>query len=34
MPKGSLPTVSNATAGDDNKFQGWLKQMMEKRNVR
>jgi flagellar protein FliO/FliZ len=34
MPKGSLPTVSNATTGDDNKFQGWLKQMMEKRNVR
>ncbi|ADE10829.1 flagellar biosynthetic protein FliO [Sideroxydans lithotrophicus] len=36
MPKGSLPSVSasNAAAGDDNKFQVWLKQMMEKRNVR
>lgn len=35
MPKGSLPSVSssNSTTGDDNKFQGWLKQMMEKRNA-
>ena len=33
MPKGSLPSTSNAQTGDDNKFQGWLKQMMEKRNV-
>jgi len=34
MPKGTLPSAANATIGDDNKFQGWLKQMMEKRNVR
>lgn len=34
MPKGSLPSASNTTTGDDTKFQGWLKQMMEKRNVR
>jgi flagellar protein FliO/FliZ len=34
MPKGALPSASNATPDDDNKFQGWLKQMMEKRNVR
>jgi flagellar protein FliO/FliZ len=34
MPKGVLPSASNTTTGDDNKFQGWLKQMMEKRNVR
>jgi flagellar protein FliO/FliZ len=34
MPKGVLPSASNPTAGDDNKFQGWLKQMMEKRDVR
>jgi flagellar protein FliO/FliZ len=34
MPKGSLPSASNSATGDDNKFQGWLKQMMEKRNVR
>jgi len=33
MPKGSLPSTSNTQTGDDNKFQGWLKQMMEKRNV-
>jgi len=33
MPKGSLPSTSNAQTGDDNKFQMWLKQMMEKRNV-
>jgi len=33
MPKGVLPSASNPTAGDDNKFQGWLKQMMEKRNA-
>jgi flagellar protein FliO/FliZ len=34
MPKGTLPSVQNADAGVDNKFQGWLKQMMEKRDVR
>jgi len=34
MPKGFLPNAPNTTTGDDNKFQGWLKQMMEKRNVR
>jgi len=34
MPKGTLPSASNATAGDDNKFQGWLKQMMEKRDAK
>jgi flagellar protein FliO/FliZ len=33
MPKGTLPAASNTPPGDDNKFQGWLKQMMEKRNV-
>jgi flagellar protein FliO/FliZ len=33
MPKGTLPVAPNNTPGDDNKFQGWLKQMMEKRNV-
>jgi flagellar protein FliO/FliZ len=34
MPKGTLPNASNTTeTGEDNKFQGWLKQMMEKRNV-
>jgi flagellar protein FliO/FliZ len=34
MPKGSLPSMPQPAAGNDNKFQGWLKQMMEKRNVR
>jgi flagellar protein FliO/FliZ len=34
MPKGTLPTASNATLGTDNKFQDWLKQMLEKRNGR
>jgi flagellar protein FliO/FliZ len=34
MPKGALPSASSATTGTDNKFQDWLKQMMEKRNVR
>lgn len=34
MPKGALPSAANTATGDDNKFQGWLKQMMEKRNVR
>ena len=34
MPKGSLPSAINTATGDDNKFQGWLKQMMEKRDVR
>ena len=34
MPKGSLSAAPVGPAGDDNKFQVWLKQMMEKRNVR
>ncbi len=34
MPKGTLPSASGTATGDDNKFQGWLKQMMEKRNAR
>lgn len=34
MPKGTLPAASGIATGEDNKFQGWLKQMMEKRNVR
>ena len=33
MPKGVLPSASSTTTGDDNKFQGWLKQMMEKRDA-
>jgi len=33
MPKGQLPSAPRAPNGDDNKFQMWLKQMMEKRNV-
>ena len=33
MPKGALPSASNVMSGDDNKFQGWLKQIMEKRNA-
>ena len=34
MPKGTLPSAPHAMTGDDSKFQNWLKQMMEKRNVR
>jgi flagellar protein FliO/FliZ len=35
MPKGTMPSIPSTTgAGEDNKFQGWLKQVMEKRNVR
>jgi flagellar protein FliO/FliZ len=34
MPKGALPSAAQIATGDDNKFQVWLKQMMEKRNVR
>jgi flagellar protein FliO/FliZ len=34
MPKGFLPSASSPATGDDSKFQGWLKQMMEKRNAR
>jgi len=34
MPKGHLPSGAKTATGDDNKFQGWLKQMMEKRDVR
>ncbi|MDD4910883.1 MAG: flagellar biosynthetic protein FliO [Sideroxydans sp.] len=33
MPKGAIPLASSSNSLDDNKFQGWLKQMMEKRNV-
>ncbi len=33
MPKGILPPVSNIATGDNNKFQGWLKQVMEKRDA-
>jgi flagellar protein FliO/FliZ len=33
MPKGALPATSRLATGDDSKFQGWLKQMMEKRNA-
>jgi len=33
MPKGQLPASATAQSGDDNKFQMWLKQMMEKRNA-
>jgi flagellar protein FliO/FliZ len=33
MPKGTLPSASNNATGDDSKFQGWLKLMMEKRNA-
>ena len=32
MPKGALPSALNSTTGTDNKFQDWLKHMMEKRN--
>ena len=34
MPKGSLSAGPTSPSGDDNKFQVWLKHMMEKRNVR
>jgi flagellar protein FliO/FliZ len=34
MPKGTLPSAPNNETGVDNKFQGWLKQMMEKRDGR
>lgn len=34
MPKGSLSSASDTETGDNNKFQGWLKQMMEKHNAR
>jgi flagellar protein FliO/FliZ len=34
MPKGTLPNAAHSATVDDGKFQGWLKQMMEKRNVR
>lgn len=34
MPKADLPILQGETpAGMDGKFQGWLKQMMEKRNA-
>ncbi len=33
MPKGVLPSASNAAKGDNNKFQSWLKQVMEKRDA-
>lgn len=34
MPKGVVPSVTGPATSDDSKFQVWLKQMMEKRNVR
>jgi flagellar protein FliO/FliZ len=34
MPKGTLPSASDTAPGFDNKFQGWLRQVMEKRNAR
>lgn len=35
MPKGSLPdTTANTASGDNTKFHSWLKQVMEKRDVR
>ncbi len=34
LPKGALPvTTSNTASGDSNKFQSWLKQVMEKRDA-
>lgn len=34
MPKGTIPAGSVNSASDpDGKFQGWLKQMVEKRNA-
>lgn len=34
MPKGNLPAARTGTdSNEDNKFQNWLKQMMEKRNA-
>jgi flagellar protein FliO/FliZ len=33
MPKGELTSASNHTSGDNNTFQTWLKQMMEKRDA-
>ncbi len=34
MPKGELPLHPTGSSSDgDGKFQGWLKQMMEKRNA-
>ena len=35
MPRAELPTSQAGTSSDtDGKFQGWLKQVMEKRNAR
>lgn len=34
MPKGTLPSAASGATGTENKFQGWLKQVMEKRDVR
>jgi flagellar protein FliO/FliZ len=34
MPKGTVPSAANTALGDDNKFQVWLKQVMEKRNAK
>ena len=33
MPKGVIPSGAQAGAMPDNKFQMWLKQMVEKRNA-
>ena len=34
MPKGVLPSAASTMTTDDNKFQVWLKQMVEKRNAK
>src|SRR5512135_2259247 len=34
MPKGALPSAASTMTTDDNKFQVWLKQMVEKRNAK
>jgi flagellar protein FliO/FliZ len=33
MPKGTIPSGTNMGNLQDGKFQGWLKQMVEKRNA-
>lgn len=33
MPKGSIPASAAHGDGNDNKFQQWLKQVVEKRNA-
>lgn len=34
MPKGTVPSAASTAMGEDNKFQSWLKQVMEKRNAK